>query len=127
MEEQLQAAMSRFQECIATRDRSLAESVLDQDYALMLVQPTPAVMPRERWLDLLPDYVVHSPVVNDMVVEVDGDVAVALHRDEMSATVRGEDRSGTFVITDIWRRRADGWKIWRRHSTPLTAGRLLGD
>ena len=32
--------------------------------------------------------------------------------------------SGAFVLTDVWRHRSGGWRVWRRHSTPATAGRL---
>ena len=118
--------MHRFQRCIEERDRAAAEAILDDDYALVLVQPAKAVMPRSRWLEVLADYVVHSYDVREMVMDVDDDVAVVLHRDEMSATVLGEDRSGTFVITDVWRRRGGTWRIWRRHSTPLAAGEMPG-
>ena len=45
---------------------------------------------------------------------------------DMRATVLGQDRSGTFVITDIWRLGEPGWQVWRRHSSPLTAGDLPG-
>lgn len=124
----LTEAMRRFQTCVETRDAAMAEAVLDDDYALVLVQPAATVMPRARWLEVLSDYVVHSLSVEDEVVDRAGDdLAVVLHRDEMSATVLGQDRSGTFVITDVWRRHPDGrWKVWRRHSTPLAAGRLPG-
>ena len=118
--------MQDFRTCIETRDRSLAETVLDDDYALVLVQPARAVMPRDRWLEVLADYIVHSYEVHESVVDIDSDLAVVLHRDEMSATVLGEDRSGIFVVSDVWRRSPDGWKVWRRHSTPLTAGRVPG-
>ena len=57
---------------------------------------------------------------------VEDDLAVVLHRDRMQATVLGEDRSGTFIITDVWRKGNDGWRVWRRHSTRLAAGRLPG-
>ena len=50
-----------------------------------------------------------------------GDLAVVMHRARIQATVFGADRSGTFVITDVWQRRAGAWKVWRRHSTPLAA------
>lgn len=83
-------------------------------------------MPRARWLEVLDDYVVEAYAVKDQVLDVDGDLAVVLHRDEMSATVLGQDRSGTFIITDVWRRVGGGWKIWRRHSTPVSAGELPG-
>jgi ketosteroid isomerase-like protein len=126
MTDDLQAAMTRFQECIEQRDRPVAEEVLDEDYVLVLVHPSPAMMPRARWLDVLPDYQVHSYQVDESVIDVDGDVAVALQRVRMAATVLGEDRSGGFVITDIWRRRLQGWKLWRRHSTPLSAGDMPG-
>lgn len=126
MTDDLGAAMQRFQDCIENRDRALAEAVLDDEYALVLVQPAEVVMPRGRWLEVLDDYVIHSLTVQHSVVDRDGDVAVVLHRDEMSATVLGEDRSGTFVITDIWRLRDAGWKVWRRHSTPLAAGEMPG-
>jgi ketosteroid isomerase-like protein len=119
-------AMRRFQECIENRDRELAEGVLDDDYALVLVQPARAVMPRARWLEVLSDYVVHSNSTDESVVDVDGDLAVVLHRDQMAATVMGQDRSGTFAITDVWRRREGQWRVWRRHSTPLQAGVLPG-
>lgn len=91
-----------------------------------LLKPTKAVMPRARWLEVLPNYVVHDYVIEDEVADVDDDVAVVLHRDRMPATVRGEDRSGTFIISDVWRRGRGGWHVWRRHSTPLAVGRLPG-
>jgi hypothetical protein len=28
------------------------------------------------------------------------------------------------VITDVWRRGQDGWRLWRRFSTPMTAGAM---
>ena len=83
-------------------------------------------MPRARWLEVLTDYVVHEYEVQEHVVDVDEDCAVVLQRVRMAATVLGEDRSGVFVISDVWRRRPAGWRIWRRHSTPLGAGALPG-
>jgi ketosteroid isomerase-like protein len=123
----LEAAMTAFQTCIEERDTAGADQLLDPDYALVLVHPTRAVMPRARWISVLPDYVVHRYRVLETVLDVSDDLAVVLHRDEMSATVLGEDRSGTFVVTDVWRRGDDGWRLWRRHSTPLSAGELPGE
>ena len=126
MTDDLRAAMARFDRCIEERDHAAAEAVLDDEYALVLVQPGRAVMSRARWLEVLADYVVHDYAVEESVVDIDGDLATVLHRDRMRATVLGEDRSGTFVITDTWRRRTDGWRVWRRHSTPLSAGAMPG-
>ncbi|MEO6471037.1 MAG: nuclear transport factor 2 family protein [Aeromicrobium sp.] len=122
----LLAQMSLFERCILTRDRVLAETVLDPDYALVLVHPAPAVMPRSRWLDILPEYIVHSWVVQEQTIDVSDSCAAVLQRVDMSATVLGEDRSGLFVISDVWRNHDDDWRLWRRHSTPLSAGNIPG-
>lgn len=108
------------------RDRHLAARLLDDDFALVLVAPRAERMPRERWLELLPDYVVHAWTVEEAVTDVDGDLAAVLQRVDMSATVLGQDRSGVFVLTDLWCRRDGSWRLWRRHSTPLAAGALPG-
>lgn len=83
-------------------------------------------MPRATWLDVLPQYVVHSWDVREQSIDVNGECAAALQRVDMTATVLGEDRNGPFVISDVWLRRDGDWRIWRRHSTPLTAGRMPG-
>jgi hypothetical protein len=124
MTEELHRQMVSFERAVIDRDVELAESVLDAGYQLMLVQPASATMPRARWLEVLPGYVVHEYDVHSQQLDIDGDTAAVLSRVVMKATVLGEDRSGVFVISDIWRRRDDGWKLWRRHSTPATAGAL---
>jgi len=115
------------QRCIEQRDQDAAADVLDQSYALVLVQPVRAVIPRERWLANLPDYVVHSYDVQERIsdIDIDGACAAVLHRAHMRATVNGVERSGVFVISDIWRLRDGYWRVWRRHSTPLSAGPCL--
>ena len=122
----LTAQQAAFERVVVTRDVELAATVLDDDYALVLAHPTPAVMRRARWLEVLPDYVVSAYEVTSSHVDVDGDVAVVLQRVRMEALVLGEDRSGTFVVSDVWRRRDGTWRVWRRHSTPLSAGTLPG-
>jgi len=126
MDVPLAAAMEAFQACIEARDRTAAEEVLDDEYQLLLVTPSRAVMPRHRWLEVLENYVVHDYVVEEQLVDEDDEIASVLHRVRMTATVLGEDRSGLFVLSDIWRKRQGQWRIWRRHSTPLSAGSMPG-
>lgn len=116
--------MTAFQACVESRDVGAALALLDDDFALVLVQPAAATMPRGRWLEVLPSYVIHAYDTLEQAIDVADDLAAVLQRVEMSATVLGEDRSGTFVISDVWRRRDGTWRLWRRHSTPLTAGAL---
>jgi hypothetical protein len=112
--EDLEARLDLFQRCIETRDVAGASELLDEDYALVLVHPAPAVMPRARWLEVLPDYVVTGYDVIERVIDVEGDCAAVLHSADQQATALGADRSGRFVVSDIR----------RRHSTPLSAGEM---
>ena len=118
----LEPRMSQFQRVIETRDVAAAEDLLHRHYTLCLVVPSSVVLPRAAWLATLPDYVVHEWSVQERQVEADGDVAAVLQRGFQRATVHGERRDGTFVVSDIWRREAGVWRVWKRHSTPLTAG-----
>lgn len=106
------------------RDVSAVTEFLHDDYALVIVQPTQTTMHRDQWIQLLPDYIVSEWDIQEQVIDVDGDVAAVLQRVNMTATVLGQDRSGIFVTSDIWRRTDAGWKVWRRHSTPMTATQM---
>lgn len=118
--------IAEFERVMLGRDGDLAEVCLHDEFALVLVHPSPTTMPRDRWLEVLPDYVIHSWQVEEQVIDVEGDSAAVLQRVDMRATVLGGDRSGTFVISDVWLRGPDGWRLWRRHSTPLSAGVMPG-
>ncbi|HZM73433.1 MAG TPA: nuclear transport factor 2 family protein [Candidatus Polarisedimenticolia bacterium] len=113
-----------WQRAIERRDVAAAGDYLADDYALVIVQPVRTVMQRAQWLALLPDYVVSDYEVAERIIDIEGDLALVLQRVRMEATVRGADRSGVFVLSDAWRRRDGAWKVWRRHSTPLSAGAL---
>ena len=124
--QELSFQMAKFERCVLQRDTELALTVLHPEYALVLVQPALAVMPRTRWLEVLAEYVVEAYDVREQQLDVLGDCATLLQRVEMTATVLGQDRSGVIVTSDIWHRGGDEWRVWRRHSTPLSAGRMPG-
>lgn len=111
-----------WQRAIEARDVTAAGDFLAEDYALVIVQPTPAIVPRAQWLALLPDYVVSGYTILERIVDVAGDLASVLQRVHQDALVLGADRSGIFVLSDTWRRTDGVWRVWRRHSTPLAAG-----
>lgn len=108
----------------SARDQELAAELLHPDYALVLVHPAPARVARDEWLATLPVYVVTGWATLESAWDVDGDVAVHLQKVDMAASVAGVDRSGIFILSDTWRRTPDGWRVWRRHSTPLRAGEM---
>jgi ketosteroid isomerase-like protein len=120
--DELRSSDESWRRCIEARDAEAVVEYLDPDYRLVVAEPEVSVVTRDEWLKMLPDYVVHEWTLNEQVIDVDGDLGVILQRVFMRATVLGRDRSGIFILTDIWRRRNGRWLVWRRHSTPLSAG-----
>jgi ketosteroid isomerase-like protein len=126
-DEALQAQAATFERCIRERDEEAAKSVLHDDFALILVEPAPVVvMSRVRWLEVLREYVVHHYEVQHQHLDVASDCAAVLQRVDIKATVMGEQRNGILITSDIWRYDQGEWRVWRRHSTPLSAGRIPG-
>ena len=54
-------------------------------------------------------------------VRILGEVAVVTSRYWQRATPGGRDRSGTFLLTDVWRRVGGEWRVATRWSTWLDA------
>ena len=78
-----QTRIDEFQRCIEQRDAESATAVLDDDYALVLVHPAPAVMQRDRWLEVLPDYLVSDYELQERLIDVSEDCACVLQRVSM--------------------------------------------
>ena len=128
------------QEQIIDLEKSFAAAIKTQDtmqtkmfqadtyFLAYAVQGVPSIqiVPKQSWLNLLKDYVTESFTIDDIKVNVYDNTAVAMLMFTQKATVRGHDRSGQFVLTDIWYKGNKGWLIAERHSTrpgpPVPAG-----
>ena len=75
------------------------------------------IVPRNVWLNTLKFYVTNSFKIDDIQVHLYGDTAVALMLYSQKAIVHGQDRSAQFLITDIWVKETDGWRVAERHSS----------
>jgi ketosteroid isomerase-like protein len=122
VEAQIGDLTDRWQVTIQARDPEGAARFLCDDYALVILQPQPAVVRRDEWLRMLPDYVVSGYSVEERIVEAGSDLCTVFQRVGQTAQVKGVERSGIFILVDVWVREADAWRVWRRHSTPLSAG-----
>jgi ketosteroid isomerase-like protein len=112
----------RWQRTIEERDPKAAASFLADDYALVILQPQPAIVGRQEWLRMLPDYHVNAYSVEERIVQAREGLCTVLQRVDQTAVVNGVERSGVFILLDVWVQEADAWRVWRRHSTPLSAG-----
>lgn len=101
--------------------------VTDDFFVTIAAQGMPLqTTPRERWLSVMPAYEIQSINIDDIRATLYDQIAVVSLLWSQRATVNGNDRSGTFFITDIWRKTADGWRVAERHSSrpePAAAAR----
>jgi ketosteroid isomerase-like protein len=104
---------------IQRRDGQAVLDFLGADYRLLIgVQGMPLqVVPRAAWLAALDGYVTESFSIDDIRVRVYGDTAIAVLLYTQQVMVRGQDRSGQFMLTDIWVRRDGRWQVAERHSS----------
>ena len=108
-----------FASAIKSQDTIQTKKFLSGTYFLAIgVQGMPLqIVSRDRWLLGLQDYVTESFSIDDIKVNVYGNIAVAMLMYSQKATVRGQDRSVQFVLTDIWINGDKGWLITERHSS----------
>jgi ketosteroid isomerase-like protein len=111
----------RWNNAIQSQDLTQMGQFLADSYFLAVgLQGQPLqIVPRERWLENLKFYKIHSHSIDDMKVRVYGDTAVVLMLYTQKATVgrTPTDRSAQFLLTDIWVRQKDGWRVAERHSS----------
>lgn len=108
-----------FATAIKDQDEEQTKKLQSNSYFLAIgVQGMPLqIIPQDKWLAGLKDYVTESFSIDDLKVNVYGNTAIAIVMYSQKATVRGQDRSAQFVLTDIWIKEDKGWVIAERHSS----------
>jgi ketosteroid isomerase-like protein len=117
---ELLAAEEHWLQAILARDLVASDAILHPDYRLIIgIEGQPLrVMPRQQWLELLPNYRITEHAITDRRVTVYGDTAVVVMLWSQTATAPGDrDISGNFLLTDIWQNTPDGWRVIERHSS----------
>ena len=118
-QEQVIEAEKLFAAAIKTQDTLQTKKFQTDTYFLAYtVEGMPIqIVPKQMWQTVLKDYVTESFNIDDIKVNVYGNTAVAMLMFTQKATVRGEDLSRQFVLTDIWVKGDEGWLITERHSS----------
>lgn len=102
------------------RDLDKIDRILAAEFTLATGRPGAEVRSREEYLDVTRDrYVVNSFEFDSIEPRVYGHVAVVRSRYRQEGRLDGEDRSGAYLFTDVWVRRAGRWQLVTRHLTPL--------
>lgn len=118
----LSLAIGVLERAVLERDAVLAGSVLDPGFAAVQVEPAVSVVERDDFLAALREGAVAGHEVLERFVHEDGDTAAVLQQVRTGRAADpadpDADGAGLATVTDVWRQRADGWRLWRRHRTP---------
>ena len=113
-------------DAIMRTDTAALSRMLLPEYSLTVAPDLEnAYVPRDAWLRNTMGYQMRADRWEASDVRVLGDVVVVTSRVWQRATPGGRDRSGHFVLTDVWRRVDGEWLVASRTSTWLDPRGLL--
>jgi hypothetical protein len=112
----------RLMEAARQRDVDFLERHLAEEFTLTTGRPGAEVRARSEWLEVTQQsYVIDSFDFDALDVRVYGHVAVVASRYRQEARMGDLDRTGRYLMTDVWIRRKGRWQLVCRHSTALVA------
>jgi uncharacterized protein DUF4440 len=112
----------RLMEAARQRDVDFLERHLAEEFTLTTGRPGAEVRARSEWLEVTQQsYVIDSFDFDALDVRVYGHVAVVASRYRQEARMGDLDRTGSYLMTDVWIRRKGRWQLVCRHSTALGA------
>jgi ketosteroid isomerase-like protein len=104
------------------RDLEKLDRILGEEFTLVTGRPGAETRDRQQYLDVAREqYVVDSFQFESIEPTVYGHVAVVRVRYRQQARLDGEDRSGGYLFTDVWVRRAGRWQLVTRHLSTLAS------
>jgi hypothetical protein len=101
-------------ESIRRSDAQAASAILDEDFVLSSTGGMSQHMPREEWLAALPQLETRSLEPEVLDSRFFGDVMVARVLVRWQASFGERDMTGSYAVTDIFRREEGAWRLaWR--------------
>jgi ketosteroid isomerase-like protein len=99
---------------VERRDAEAARDFLADDFVLSSTGGVGPSVPKDEWLAALDEIDTRSLVPRDLDVRVFGDVAVVSARLRWEATLRDQDLTGDYAVTDVFTRANGRWRAsWR--------------
>ena len=109
--EELEAEWARI---VEARDAEAAREFLADDFVLSSTGGVGPSVPKDEWLAALDEIDTRSLVPRDVDARVFGDVAVVSARLRWDATLREQDLTGDYAVTDVFTRADGRWLAsWR--------------
>jgi ketosteroid isomerase-like protein len=107
-------------EAVRDHDVEKLERILGEEFTLTTGRPGNEVRTRAEYLEISRDrYTIESFEFAELEVLTYGHVAVVRSRYRQTGSMDGEVRNQTYLMTDVWVRRAGRWQAVARHVSPL--------
>ena len=109
--DELEAEWARL---VEARDAAAARAFLADDFVLSSTGGVGPSVPKDEWLAALDEIDTRSLVPRDVDARIFGDVAVVSARLRWDATLRDQDLTGDYAVTDVFTRGEGRWlAAWR--------------
>ena len=110
----------RVQAAVAGRDLVVLEELLAPEFTLTTGRAAAPVRTRAEYLAITAaSYVIDGWEFEELDVVPLGDAAVVRARYRQRGSMEGADRTGVFLLTDVWAERAGRPQLVTRHSSAL--------
>ena len=105
---------------VQARDMRFLSDLLGEEFVLTTGRPGAEIRGRQEWLAITRErYIVEAFEFESLDVHVYGDAAMVRSRYTQKGRMDGQDRSQTFLMTDVFVRRSGRWQAVTRHISPL--------
>ena len=112
--EEFAALEEEWASIVERRDTEAARAFLTDDFVLSSTGGVGPSVPKDEWLAALDEIETRSIVPRDVDARVFGDVAVVSARLRWDATLRDQDLTGDYAVTDVFTRHGERWLAsWR--------------
>ena len=111
----------KWMEAVKLRDASTLSQIVADDFTLVSPRLVVAAGERDKYFGhAMRDLSLTSYEFEALTVRLYGRVAVVSGKLKQSATVAGEDWTGSYLITDVWVNRDGSWRVVSRHASLIT-------
>src|SRR5512142_3376329 len=102
VQQELIAREHELNDCVIRGDYDGLKRDLADEYVLVIPDMAPGRFNRDQYLQTARTVAARSYQYDDFLIRAYGDTAVVTAKYQQQATYDGVERSGRFVITDIW-------------------------
>lgn len=117
-EQLIRDLQQRWMKAWQQQDAAALEHILADDFVFTLSTDPTKPFRRSEWMQMaLGSYTCETFTYENMAVRLLDHYAVVCSHLRQRASIGDIDRSGRFLLTDIWRRDGDMWKVIARYSS----------